>query len=61
MVGGNVVDESTTPFGVRTIRWDAAKGFFLNDKPVKIKGTCNHQNHAGVGNAMPDRLHEWRI
>jgi beta-galactosidase len=28
---------------------------------VKLKGTCNHQDHAGVGSALPDRLHEWRI
>ncbi len=51
----------TVPFGVRTIRFDKDKGFFLNGKPVKIKGTCNHQDFAGVGIAMPDSLLEWRI
>jgi beta-galactosidase len=54
-------DQVETTFGVRTLRWDARRGFFLNGKPLKIKGTCNHQNHAGVGTAMPDRLHEWRV
>jgi beta-galactosidase len=58
---GKLVDTVTTDFGVRTIRFDAEKGFFLNDKPVKIQGTCNHQDFAGVGIAMPDSLLEWRI
>jgi beta-galactosidase len=58
---GNVVDNVKTKFGIRTIRIDAEKGFFLNGKYVKIKGVCCHQDHAGVGVALPDRLHEWRI
>lgn len=28
---------------------------------MKIKGTCNHQDHAGVGSALPDRIHYYRI
>ncbi len=59
--GGQVVDRHQTTFGVRTLRWDANEGFFLNDLPVKIKGTCNHQQHAGVGTAVPDELHFWRL
>ncbi len=58
---GLVVDREATTFGIRTIRFDADKGFFLNDQPVKIKGTCNHQDHAGVGSALPDRLQYFRI
>jgi len=58
---GAAVDETETTFGIRTIRFDADKGFFLNGKPVKIKGTCNHQDHAGVGLALPDRLQYYRI
>lgn len=56
-----VVDADRAPLGVRTIRFDAEKGFFLNEKSVKIKGTCNHQDFAGVGVALPDRLHEYKI
>ena len=59
--GGKVVDATDTPFGIRTIRFDAEKGFFLNGRAVKIKGTCNHQDFAGVGVAMPDSLLYWRI
>ncbi|RXD03563.1 DUF4982 domain-containing protein [Sphingomonas sp. UV9] len=61
LVDGVVVDRDTCTFGIRTIRFDANKGFFLNGKPVKIKGTCNHQDHAGVGFAVPDSLHVWRL
>ena len=48
-------------FGYRTIRFDPDDGFFLNDQPVKLKGTCNHQDHAGVGVAVPDSIQEFRI
>jgi len=60
-VGGAETDAEETPFGIRTIRFDAAKGFFLNGDPVKIKGTCNHQDFAGVGVALPDRLNWYKI
>jgi beta-galactosidase len=59
--GGREVDRTVTPFGVRTIRFDAANGFFLNGRPVKLKGTCNHQDFAGMGIGIPDSLLEWRI
>lgn len=59
--GGQVVDEYRTRFGVRTLRFDANEGFFLNGKHVKITGTNNHQDHAGVGTALPDALQDWRI
>jgi beta-galactosidase len=57
----NVTDSIETTFGIRTIRFDPDRGFFLNDQPVKLKGTCNHQDHAGVGAALPDRLQSYRI
>lgn len=59
---GNVLtDTQTTTFGIRTVYFDANKGFFLNGKHLKIKGTNNHQDHAGVGVAMPDALQDFRI
>ncbi|MBP6024258.1 beta-galactosidase GalA [Ferruginibacter sp.] len=58
---GKVLDNYETSFGIRTIRFDANKGFFLNGKNIKIHGTNNHQDHAGVGAAMPDALQEFRI
>ncbi len=58
---GALVDRYETPFGIRSIRFDAQLGFFLNERPVKLLGTCNHQDHAGVGTAIPDRLNAWRV
>ena len=60
-INGKVVDVYYTTTGIRSIKWDAEKGFFLNGKQVKLKGTNNHQDHAGVGTAMPDELQYFRI
>jgi beta-galactosidase len=59
--GGRPRDADRFVFGVRTAVFDADKGFFLNGKLLKIQGTCNHQDHAGVGVAMPDRLQWFRL
>ncbi len=59
--GGKARDAQRITFGIRDIKWDADKGFFLNGKSVKIKGTCNHQDHAGVGAALPDSLQMYRL
>lgn len=58
---GNVIDSLVTTCGFRTIQFTANEGFFLNDNPVKLKGVCNHQDHAGVGVAVPDALWEFRL
>jgi len=58
---GVAVDREHVSFGVRTFHFDADKGFFVNGVPTKIKGTCNHQDHAGVGTALPDALHVYRL
>ncbi len=58
--GGKVVDSWTTRFGIRTIEIKP-NGVFLNGKHVKLLGVNNHQDHAGVGSAMPDYLHYYRI
>jgi beta-galactosidase len=58
---GKTLDAEQVNFGVRTLRFDADKGFFLNGKYTKIKGTCNHQDHAGVGAALPDALQWYRL
>ena len=55
------IDSVDTTCGFRTIRFDADKGFFLNDQPLKLKGVCNHQDHAGVGVAIPDSLWDFRL
>jgi len=59
--GGKATDAERFYFGIRTAVFDADKGFSLNGKPIKIQGTCNHQDHAGVGAALPDRLQYFRL
>lgn len=58
---GTVTDEVETACGFRTIRFDADTGFWLNGKNLKLKGVCCHQDHAGVGVAMPDAMWEFRL
>lgn len=58
---GKPVDEVITHCGFRTIRFTADSGFYLNGIRMKIKGTCNHQDAAGVGVAVPASLWEYRI
>ncbi|CAN7303315.1 DUF4982 domain-containing protein [Pseudoduganella sp. LjRoot289] len=59
--GGRVIDRYDTRFGIRTVVFDPDKGFFLNGKALKLQGTNNHQDHAGVGVALPDGLQTWRL
>jgi beta-galactosidase len=59
--GGRVTDSLTIPFGIRTVTVDKDKGLFLNGVSVKIHGVCCHQDHAGVGSALPDYLQFYRI
>lgn len=59
--GGKIVDSVRVRFGIRSLAFDPANGFFLNGMPLKIKGTSNHQDHAGIGAALPDYLQYYRI
>jgi beta-galactosidase len=56
-----VADIYHTPFGVRMVSIDPTNGVFINGQHVWIQGMCNHQDMAGVGSALPDRLQNFRI
>ena len=58
---GKSVDGVTSPIGIRHIRFDADKGFFLNGQPLKLKGVNMHQDHPGVGAGIPDALQVYRL
>ncbi|MCH5251786.1 MAG: DUF4982 domain-containing protein [Lachnospiraceae bacterium] len=49
---GEVIDSECQNFGFRTIRFDPEKGFFLNDRNVKINGSCEHHTLGALGAAM---------
>ncbi|MEM9258313.1 MAG: glycoside hydrolase family 2 TIM barrel-domain containing protein, partial [Bacteroidota bacterium] len=57
-VGEDILQEYPTTFGVRTFRFDAAEGFYLNGRNRKIKGVCLHHDGGLVGAAVPKAV--WR-
>jgi len=59
--GDQVIDSVKQRIGIRTIRLDPKEGFFLNGEYVKLQGVNNHQDHAGVGSALPDYLQYYRV
>ena len=61
MQDGQVTDVYLTTTGIRDIAFDAEQGFILNGQQLKLKGVNLHQDHAGVGSAIPDALQAWRI
>ena len=60
-VNGQVTDVYETTTGIREVAFDAERGFLLNGEPLKLKGVNMHQDHAGVGAAIPEALMAWRI
>jgi beta-galactosidase len=55
------VDRVETKFGIRSIRFDADKGFLLNDKRVILKGGCIHHDNGPLGVVAIDRAEERKI
>lgn len=55
---GKLIDEVTNQLGVRWFSFDPNKGFFLNGKPYKLRGSNRHQDYPAIGNALSDKLHE---
>jgi len=60
-IDGKEVDEQTTPLGIRTLKFDADNGFFLNGRHVKIYGVCNHHDLGPLGTAFNLRAAERQL
>ncbi|MDT5155703.1 MAG: beta-galactosidase [Acidobacteriota bacterium] len=58
---GQLTDRAETRFGVRTISFDAARGFLFNGQPLKLKGGCLHHDNGPVGARAYDRAEERRV
>ena len=58
---GKIIDRYETPFGIRYFSFDREKGFFLNGKPVKINGVCNHHDLGSLGAAINTRALERQL
>lgn len=58
LADGEVLDEVSTPFGIRQCEFKPNTGFWLNGKNLKLKGVCLHHDGGAVGAAVP--LGVWR-
>ncbi len=58
---GKLLDTYDTRFGIRTIRFDANKGFFLNGKSLKFQGVNEHHDAGCLGAAIPDAVLHRRL
>lgn len=61
VTNGKASDEITIPFGIRTIEFNAEKGFLLNGKFLKLKGGCIHHGNGLLGAAAIDRAEERKV
>jgi beta-galactosidase len=61
MEGDFILDEYTTPLGIRYFNFDADKGFSLNGKPMKILGVCDHHDLGSLGAAINTRALERQL
>ena len=60
IVNQQEVDRIATSHGVRSLRYDADEGFFLNEDHFKVRGFCDHNSFAIVGMAVPQRVSLFR-
>lgn len=58
---GDVKDTYRTKIGLRDVAFDAETGFSINGRNIKLKGVNMHQDHPGVGTAIPDALQTYRL
>ena len=59
--GDEVRDQYHSPLGVRTLRFDRNEGMFLNEKPIIMRGMCNHQDLGPLGTALWDEALRRRL
>ena len=55
---GNVIDNVSTRFGVRSFKVDPELGFFLNGESYPLRGVSRHQDRLGFGNALLPEHHK---
>ncbi len=59
--GNKAVNTYETTFGIRSIKFDANTGFYLNGENMKIKGVCLHHDGGLVGTAVPKGVWKRRL
>jgi beta-galactosidase len=58
---GATLDDERTTFGIRDAHFEAATGFWLNGRNLKIKGVCLHADGSAFGTAVPLDVWERRL
>jgi len=58
---GKQTDNWSDEVGIRSFHFDADQGFFLNEKKIKIKGVCLHDDAGALGTAVPAEVWERRL
>ncbi|HZZ29221.1 MAG TPA: DUF4982 domain-containing protein [Pirellulales bacterium] len=60
---GQVCDACELPLGIRTVRWDADHGFFINGHHLKLHGWGQKPTDEwpGLGAAQPDWMHFYTL
>src|SRR4030095_1146914 len=61
LADGQPLDSDAVTFGIRDARFEAATGFWLNGRNLKMKGDCLHHDGGAVGAAVPLRVWERRL
>jgi beta-galactosidase len=56
-IGSEPRDAVTQQFGIRTLRFDPDKGFFLNGERLPLRGTNRHQDRKGQGVLLTEEQH----
>ena len=59
--GDRLADADCARAGIRTFRFDADEGFFLNGENMKLKGVCVHHDAGCLGAAVPKNVWERRL
>lgn len=61
IMGGKVIDGNEIKAGLRTLTFDANKGFALNGNWMKVKGVCLHHDAGTLGAVVPEAVWERRL
>ncbi|KRD61060.1 glycoside hydrolase [Flavobacterium sp. Root935] len=63
---GKVIDQLTTPYGIRWVSWPVSRDgkdnrFFINGEPLFINGTCEYEHLIGNSHSFSDEMIHSRI
>ncbi len=61
LAANQAIDQSITPFGIRSLKFDGQKGLLLNGEVIKLKGGCVHNDLGPLGAACIDRAEDRKV